>query len=454
MSADDQSLWQKLRSYESPVEMLRSNEQVPLNLPVFPDVYTNVFEEQRSWRETCSLYDQSHHMADLIVSGPDAIDAFSDVAVNSFEDFEVGKAKQLLVCNPKGYYIGDGILSHYEEGEYRLVAPSHGPTWIKYNIERGDYDVNVEFDPNTPARDGPPKSFRYEIMGPNTTDLLGDLTDDPLESIPFFNIREISLLGHDVYALQHTMGGKGGLELWGPWEHAEEIKDAILETGEDYGLRQLGTLTYRSTACFSGWVHFPLPALYDESMRDYQEWLDAQGFAANVSLSGSFYSDELEDYYVTPADVGLERLVSFDHEFIGREALEEHMEDPPRRLVMLKWEGADVVDVYASLFDQGGGDPYKFIELLDPSWGGSHYDEVRRGGEFAGVSKWPVYNTNERAILSLAAIQHEHAEPGNVVTLKWGIPEGEERPPNVERHVPTDIDATVYEVEAFRDQHR
>lgn len=467
MPAELANLEQRLQSYGSPVEMLRDNAQVPLNLPVLPDVFTNVFDEQRSWRETCSFYDQSHHMGDLIVEGPDAEAVFSSVGTNSFDGFGVGKAKQLLCVNPDGYYIGDGILSHTEENRYRLVAPTHTPTWVVYNIEQGDFDVGYEFDLNTPARanevtfdedtgfaelDNPPLSFRYEIMGPNTIDVMREITDASVEDIAFFNLDTITIDGIEVRALQHSMGGEGGIELWGPWEHANEIKARILEAGEQHGMRRLGTLTYRSTACFSGWVHFPLSAVYSESMREYREWLDAESFVGLVSLSGSFYSDDITDYYMTPADIGLERCVAFDHDFVGRDALEDIMADPPRQLVMLEWDGMEVVDVYSTLFEEGK--MKKFVELLDPSWGGSHYDEVRMDGEYAGVSKWPVYNYNERAIFSMAALDTDQCQPGSEVEVLWGIPEGEERPPNVEPHVQSEISATVHDVEAWRDQHR
>lgn len=449
---DFDNLDEKLRAAGGPIEMIRHNESRPLSLPVLPNVYTNWFDEQRAWRESCAFFDQSHHMYDVIVEGPDALDVFSDLGVNSFEGFEAGKAKQFLMCNPEGYYIGDGILSHVQPGRYRLVAPGMGPHWIEYNLEQGSYDVEVEIDPNDRGRDGPPKSYRFELMGPNTIDIMDAIADEPTSDIAFFNLDRISIAGCDVYALQHSMGGEGGIELWGPWEDHERVENAIFEAGREYGLRRLGTMTYRSTACFSGWVHFPLPAVYDESMQEYREWLSAEGFEGNISLSGSYYSDDVRDYYLTPVDVGLERLVSFDHEFVGREAIETHLDESSRQLVMLEWGGDDAVDVYSTLFDTG--DTFKFIELLDPSWGGAHYDEVRVDGELRGLSKWPAYNTNERGIFSLAIVDEELAIPGTGVTLRWGIPEGKPLPDNVEEHIQTDIRATVRDVEMFRDQHR
>ena len=36
-----------------------------------------------------------------------------------------------------------------------------------------------------------------------------------------------------------------------------------------------------------------------------------------ASLGGSFYSNNIEDYYLTPYDLGYGPFVKFDHEFYG-----------------------------------------------------------------------------------------------------------------------------------------
>ncbi len=57
-------------------------------------------------------------------------------------------------------------------------------------------------------------------------------------------------------------------------------------------------------------------------MRAYREWLPADGYEGTGSLGGSFYSDDIADYYLTPHDLGYWPFVKFDHDFVGREALQ------------------------------------------------------------------------------------------------------------------------------------
>ena len=55
----------------------------------------------------------------------------------------------------------------------------------------------------------------------------------------------------------------------------------------------------------SGWIPSPLPAVYTgEEMKAYRQWLTGESYEATASLGGSFYSDDIEDYYLTPYDLG------------------------------------------------------------------------------------------------------------------------------------------------------
>ena len=56
---------------------------------------------------------------------------------------------------------------------------------------------------------------------------------------------EITIAGRKVRALRHGMAGAPGLELWGPHEEREEIRAAIVEAGEEFGLKQVGVQSLR-----------------------------------------------------------------------------------------------------------------------------------------------------------------------------------------------------------------
>ena len=53
-------------------------------------------------------------------------------------------------------------------------------------------------------------------------------------------------------------------------------------------------------------------------------------------------SPDIEDYYFTPWELGYGNVIKYDHDFVGREALERMKDDDHRRKVTLVWDPADV----------------------------------------------------------------------------------------------------------------
>src|SRR5262245_42842643 len=117
-----QNLDAVLQAAGNPVDLLRNSQIGPYAFPVVRAEFTNWRDEQRSWRETCALFDQSHLMSDLYLEGPDALTLLSDLGVNSFKNFKVNQAKQFIACNHDGYVIGDAILFYLDEQRLSLVG--------------------------------------------------------------------------------------------------------------------------------------------------------------------------------------------------------------------------------------------------------------------------------------------------------------------------------------------
>ena len=152
-----------------------------------------------------------------------------------------------------------------------------------------------------------------------TEAVLGQAAPD----LRFFHRTAVTIAGKSVGALRHGMVGQPGWELHGPWEDRDAVLEAILAAGDEFGLRQAGGRAYSSNTVESGWIPSPLPAIYSgETLTAYREWLPANGYEGAASIGGSFDSGRIEDYYFTPWDLGYGSYVKFDHDFVGREALE------------------------------------------------------------------------------------------------------------------------------------
>jgi glycine cleavage system aminomethyltransferase T len=177
-------------------------------------------------------------------------------------------------------------------------------------------------------------------------------------------------------------------------------------------------------------------------MKGYRQWLTAQNYEATASLGGSFHSDDITQYYLTPGDLGYGPLVKFDHDFVGREALERMAGRQPRKKVTLVWDGDDMARVFRTLSDNDG-DIAKYIDLPLANYSSLPYDKVIIAGQTVGLSTYTGYTYNERAMISLAVVDAGHSEPGTAVTVVWGEERRGSSKPTVERHKQVEIHATV-----------
>ncbi|GHC40532.1 glycine cleavage system protein T [Gemmobacter nanjingensis] len=408
--------------------------------------YTTWREEQRAWRETAVLFNQSHHMPVLFVKGRDARKLLEYLSPCTFSNLSTDRAKQYFCVTPRGHHVGDCVLNYYGEAEgFELISGMPVLNWVRFHGETGGYDVQMRFDPSTPyARDGQREKFRFQLEGPNARDILDEICEGGWPEIRFFHTAYVTIAGCRVHVLRHGMAGHAGAELSGPFAELDRVRDAIIAAGEKRGLRQAGTRTYYSTPLEDGWIPYPLPGIYTgDELRAYREWLPADSWEANMQLGGSLYSRDIEDYYWTPSALGYEKFVKFDHDFIGRAALEAQMQAPRRVKRVLRWHHDDVARIFAS--QTGDGPIYKAIDMPTSYYGWPQADELRSAdGALIGMSQYCGYNINEREFLSLACVDEAFAEPGTEVVLTWGEVSGGSRKPHVERHDQTTIRATVH----------
>ena len=408
-----------------------------------PAEYSNWRDEQRAWRETAVLFDQTHHMPELFLKGKDALRLLSDFGINSFANFEPGRAKQYVACNHNGQVIGESVLHYLRDGSFELISGMHLHNWLQYNAETGGYDVSIMREgptsPETPTR----VNFRFGMDGPNAEKIFQDVVAGDVPSIPFFRTAQVRIAGCDVLALRHGMAGHKGVEMSGPVEQGAAVRSALLRAGEKHGLVAGGRLAYFSTLSESGWLGYPLPAVYtDEKLNEYRQWLPADSWEGKAQLSGSFRSSNIEDYYVTPWHMGVDRIMKFDHDFVGRKALEEMAHRPTRSKVTLVWNKDDVARIQASMF--APGIPFKYLDFPVASYGFPQADAVHdQDGRVVGIAGFCGYSGNEKEILSLATMDATHAIPGTEVMLTWGEPDGGSRKLHVERHQQTQVRVTV-----------
>jgi len=337
-------------------------------------------------------------------------------------------------------------MFYHGENELNLVGRAPTVNWVQFHAETGGFNVQVRRDDRSPSRPGGKPvtrvHYRYQIQGPNAWKVIEKLNGGPVPELKFFNMATMKIGGQTVRTLRHGMAGAPGLEIWGPYAEGEKIRDAILTAGEEFGLVAVGSRAYATNTLESGWIPSPLPAVYTgEKMKKYREWLPAAGYEGTASIGGSFVSKNIEDYYMTPYELGYGVMVKFDHDFIGREALEKRANEPQRRKVTFAWNPDDVEKVFGSLF-RPGTQHYKYIDLPLSNYASSSYDSVMKSGKVVGLSMFSGVSYNERSMLSLGVVDPD-IQIGDDLMLVWGEENGGTEKTTVERHKQVEIRVTV-----------
>ncbi len=206
---------------------------------------------------------------------------------------------------------------------------------------------------------------------------------------------------------------------------------------------QCGSRAYATNTLESGWIPSPLPGIYtgDGMLADYRDWLGAESYEATGAIGGSFVSDNIEDYYVNPFELGYDFYIGWKKsDFIGKDALASMKGAPTnRRKTTFEWNCEDVLNVIASAFEDGT--PFKWIDFPMLNYASSSADMLLQGDKMVGMSMFASYSWNERCVLSLGVVDRD-VEIGDVLTLKWGEPEPTQKT-STEPHRQVDIRVRV-----------
>ena len=437
-----------LAEYANPVEMLRHSKIGMYVYPVVAPEFSNWRSEQAAWRQSAVLFDQTHHMDELTVEGPQAEAFLSYTGINSFANFKLNRAKHFVPVTPQGHVIGDMIIFREREDKFILVGRSPTANWLMFQAASGNWQVRLSYNPRSESRPDGERvlrtHYRFQIQGPDADKIFEKINGGPVADIPFFCVDWINVGSRRVQALRHGMAGAPGLELWGPYADKHYIQSTILQAARDAGvdLRQVGSRAYSTNTLESGWIPSPLPGIYtgDGMMQEYRDWLAASSYEAVGSIGGSFVSDNIENYYVNPFELGYGFYIGWKKDdFIGKSALQAMKTASNRKKVTFEWNREDVLAVMASAFEDGL--PYKWIDFPQPNYASSSADMVMRDGQMVGMSMFNGYSFNERCFLSLG-VADASVEIGEILTLKWGEPDDTAKT-SAEPHKQADIRVRV-----------
>lgn len=365
--------------------------------------------ESLSWKKSCYIH-TGLSGGELCLDGPDADEFVQLLCTNNLQSFPEGTMRHAVMCEDNGLIAAHGILQRYESGLYRHFAA--GP-WAHYKALSSKFDVRAWWE----------ERYLMQIAGPRSLEALQRVTGEDLTDIGFLRYRNTTIAGKVVEIGRIGMSGNLAYEVRGPIADGATVFDKIFETNREIGMERLGWRTYLVNHVEGGFPQaawtFGMAMVLDEGFRQY---LGADHFALHAQRTGSFDPSDVRVRMRNPFEVNWGKAVRFDHEFVGRKALERVAGGPHRRTVTLRWNADDVVDIYASLFRPG--EEYRTLDLpTTPTWAhgmNEHADRVTSGDRLAGVSSSTIYSYHFRECLSMGCVDPEYADLGTELVVHWG----------------------------------
>ena len=138
----------------------------------------------------------------------------------------------------------------------------------------------------------------------------------------------------------------------------------------------------------------------------------------NTNHTGSIDPADARARFRTPQEVNWAWMARFDHDFLGREAVEAEAADPKRKTVILRWNHEDILDVFASQFEPG--EEYKYIEFPARHSSGRRSCRPRDQGRRA---RRGLLGSGLQLLLprdAVAVRDDLESELGTEVVLHWG----------------------------------
>lgn len=262
-----------------------------------PAWHERVGDECRAAREAVALFDDSL-FGKIRVEGGDA-EALLDRLCMGDMTRAPGRAVYTCLLNARGGIESDLTVLREDETSFLLYTNATSRYRDLARIRR-----HIDEGMDVTASDVTDDIAVIAVVGPKSTDLLSDLSDDDFspKGFPYFTHRPATVADHYLRAARISYAGELGWELSILADQAGTLYDALLEGGEAHGILPGGAYAMNSLRTEKAYASF--------------------GHEIGPDTS--------------PVDVGLDKLAKLgsDRDFIGRAALEKARDDGAKHALM------------------------------------------------------------------------------------------------------------------------
>ncbi len=199
--------------------------------------------EARAVRTNLGMIDVST-LGGLEVRGPDAAEFLDRMYTWSYAKQKVGRARYLLMTNPAGTVIDDGVACRFAEDHFYVTATTGGVDRVYQSMLwwNAQWRLDIDVANVTAAYAG------VNIAGPASRAMLQPLVADldlSAEAFPYMGVREGEVAGIPARLIRVGFVGELGYEIHVPAGYGEALWDRLMAAGQADGLVPFGVEAQR-----------------------------------------------------------------------------------------------------------------------------------------------------------------------------------------------------------------
>lgn len=248
-------------------------------------MYKNVYKydemkraEHMAVRETVGWYYWTHHL--VKVTGPDAPAFLDKMMANPIANLKNGRERYTTMLHEEGNIIDDVVVFRHDETTFWVSTLFQHRMIPWFDAHRDNFDVSYESITS--------QWDMYAVQGPRAKELVNQLVATPVDELKFFSFAENTVNGVPVIINRAGFTGeKLGYEIYIAPEHDKMLEERLKELA--------GALEGRQV------TEFQIMAM------------------SLPTEAGFYYMRDL--LFTNPLEVGLDRGIGWDKDFIGKEAL-------------------------------------------------------------------------------------------------------------------------------------
>lgn len=201
-----------------------------------PVEYSGLIAEHLAVRTGVGVFDVSH-MGDILIRGPQSLDAVQHISMNDATKLQAGQAHYSALLYPEGTFVDDVIVHKLGDNDYLLVINAgtreKDVSWVQKNV-RGF---------RCHAQDLSDYYTQLAIQGPRAIDVLRKLTNADLASIKNYWFTYGTICGLPNTMIARTgYTGEDGFEIYVPSDEptSARVWNEVLEAGREFGILPCG----------------------------------------------------------------------------------------------------------------------------------------------------------------------------------------------------------------------